>query len=138
MLNLLTLAILKRFTAGSYCAPFTEYNDVSVGYIYSQSAPTYLNDAQCKWYITSSDPGAIIKLSFQYFDTECGYDYVYISNDYAQTTSIAQLCGNRYSSSNLENTFVSDGNTLAITFISDVSGVRRGFNATFQILSIQI
>ncbi|KAJ3324958.1 Multiple epidermal growth factor-like domains protein 8 [Boothiomyces sp. JEL0866] len=134
MLNLLILA-LQTCVESSYCSPYTAIKDVPQGYIYSQTASSYLNNAQCKWYITSSDPGAIIKLSFVYFDTECGYDYVYISNDYAQNTAIAQLCGNRFSSVNLQNTFVSDGNSLAITFLSDDSGTRRGFNASFEILS---
>ncbi|KAJ3274808.1 Multiple epidermal growth factor-like domains protein 8 [Terramyces sp. JEL0728] len=128
MFILLPFAYFECYLAITYCPAYTAITDKPNGYIFSQIGSSYQNNAQCKWHITASDPGAVIKLSFLYFDTECGYDYVYISNDYAQTTSIAQLCGNRFASGNMVNTFISD--IAYLTFGSDwnsISPVKSDF-----------
>ena len=66
-------------------------------------------------------------LTFETFDVEshsnCAYDYVEISDGKV----VEKYCG-----SDKPNPIKSSGNTMNVTFHSDYSVSRRGFNATWE------
>jgi hypothetical protein len=88
---------------------------------------------KCVWEISSSIKTARISISFDYFHTECFYDYLSILDGsyYNESTPIAaKFCGNRYN----DAPFVSSGNALTIMFVSDNLVNNLGFSANFSVL----
>ncbi|XP_041418643.1 adhesion G-protein coupled receptor G6 isoform X14 [Xenopus laevis] len=97
---------------------------------YSQLYP---NNQDCKW-ILQAPRGFIIQLTFVDFDVEeaqnCVYDYVSISN--GETTT--KYCG--VTARGL--TYNSTGNMMNISFFSDFSIQRKGFNATYKHVPVSL
>ncbi|XP_018120663.1 adhesion G-protein coupled receptor G6 isoform X4 [Xenopus laevis] len=87
----------------------------------------YPNNQDCKW-ILQAPKGFIVQLTFVDFDVEealnCVYDYLSISN--GETTT--KYCG--VTARGL--TYNSTGNMMNISFFSDFSIQRKGFNATYK------
>ncbi|XP_043914446.1 adhesion G-protein coupled receptor G6 isoform X2 [Protopterus annectens] len=97
------------------------------GYFTSPCYPSvYPNSQACEWKILAP-PGFIIKLIFVDFELEeaqkCIYDYVVVYTGESSRT-FCGLTANRLS-------FTSTGNTMNISFTSDFSVQKKGFNATY-------
>jgi len=77
--------------------------------------------------------GSKIKLSFTTFDieneTSCNFDYVKVV-DSDGITELAKLCG-----PNIPSPIISSGNKLLVIFHSDGSENRKGFEASWKIIS---
>nr|AEP25603.1 bone morphogenic protein 1 [Holothuria glaberrima] len=88
----------------------------------------YPSQTDCLWQI-SAPPGWTIRVFFDLFDieleTECGYDYVEILENFE---TIGRYCGQR-----TPNDIVSRGEELTIRFVSDDTINRKGFHAFYQL-----
>ena len=93
----------------------------------------YGNGQTCSWKITASS-GKRVKLVVNDMDIEqggsnCGKDYLQIQNGFLYGSGLSQgrLCGTRHRNS----IFASYRETLIVRFVTDSSGPRRGFKATY-------
>ena len=106
----------------------------SSGVIKSPFYPeNYGNGQACSWKITASR-GNGVKLVINDMDIEqggsnCGKDYLQIQNGLLYGSGLPQgrLCGTRHRNS----IFASYRETLTVRFVTDSSGRRRGFTATY-------
>ncbi|KAG8444179.1 hypothetical protein GDO86_009384, partial [Hymenochirus boettgeri] len=93
----------------------------------------YPNNQNCKWTL-QAPVGFIIQATFVDFDIEeaqnCMYDSVSISNGETNT----KYCG--VTARGL--TYNSTGNIMNISFVSDFSIQRKGFNATYQQVPVSL
>ncbi|KAM8945508.1 adhesion G-protein coupled receptor G6 [Pelodytes ibericus] len=93
----------------------------------------YPNSQDCRWTIRAP-PGFIIHLTFVDFDIEeaqnCMYDSLSINN--GETTS--KFCG--ITAKGLS--FNSSGNEMIISFTSDFSIQKKGFNATYSQVAVTL
>ncbi|XP_053317034.1 adhesion G-protein coupled receptor G6 [Spea bombifrons] len=104
------------------------------GYFTSPCYPQlYSNSQDCRWTLRAA-PGFIIQVTFVDFDIEeaqnCMYDSLSINN--GETTS--KFCG--VTANGLS--FNSTGNEMIITFVSDFSIQRKGFNATYSHVAVSL
>ena len=93
----------------------------------------YDNNRACSWRITASR-GNRVKLVINDIDIEqtesnCGKDYLFIQSGFLYGSGVPQgrLCGTRHRNS----IFASYRETLIVRFVTDSSGRRRGFKATY-------
>ena len=93
----------------------------------------YHNNRACSWRITASR-GNRVKLVINDMDIEqsginCGKDYLLIQSGFLYGNGLPQgpLCGTRHRNS----IFASYRETLIVRFVTDSSGRRRGFKATY-------
>ncbi len=113
-----------------YCNEYTHITD-NAGQITDGSGEyDYANNSFCSWLITTEDPASIF-LSFTEFNTEEGFDYVYV---YDGGNSDAPLMG---AYSGLPGNFVvsSPGGAIYIEFYSDESVTRSGWKAFYSVES---
>jgi hypothetical protein len=127
----------------------------SSGIITSDSSPlslnsSYLDDVTCFFLISSSNPAARIKLSFEYSITECGYDFLKVHDGESLNSSVvARLTGRRtYANSpkvllnqvpiKAPDVFISSGNSLFVEFVSDLYVNTTGFRAQYTIIGISV
>ncbi|KAM4693691.1 adhesion G-protein coupled receptor G6 isoform 2-T2 [Discoglossus pictus] len=104
------------------------------GYFSSPCYPnSYPNSQDCKW-ILRAPPGFIIQLTFVDFEIEeaqnCMYDSLSINNG-ETTTKFCGITANGLS-------FNSTGNEMIITFQSDFSIQKKGFNATYSQVAVSL
>ncbi|ORY43993.1 hypothetical protein BCR33DRAFT_738178 [Rhizoclosmatium globosum] len=96
------------------------------------SNQTYLNNMACQWNL-NGPRGYVGVLEFAYFDTECGWDFVFIyDGSTTQSPYTAKLCGNRTAAFGYNDLFVSSSNNFIVQFASDQAVVRKGFLAVFN------
>ncbi|RUP49436.1 hypothetical protein BC936DRAFT_142525 [Jimgerdemannia flammicorona] len=90
----------------------------------------YSNDMSCSWIIEAPEPSEVVKVTFDYFHTECGWDWLtfYDGND-TRAPMIGRLCGLR---DDYDDLIVSTGPFLTITFSSDENIVSKGFYAKWE------
>eukprot|EP00058_Branchiostoma_floridae_P008085 XP_002593573.1 hypothetical protein BRAFLDRAFT_125152 [Branchiostoma floridae] len=102
------------------------------GLILSPGYPNYPHNSDCTWTIVVQQ-GRVVELTFIYFQTETGYDYM---NIYDGTNSSAQL-GDQYTGhlseqGNLPAPLRSSGNQMTVVFHSDSSVGGDGFQLSYQ------
>ncbi|KAI8478628.1 CUB and sushi domain-containing protein 3 [Branchiostoma belcheri] len=102
------------------------------GLILSPGYPSYPHSSDCTWSIVVQQD-RVVELTFIYFQTETGYDYM---NIYDGTNSSAQL-GDQYTGhlseqGNLPAPLRSSGNQMTIVFHSDSSVGGDGFQLRYQ------
>ena len=93
----------------------------------------YSNDANCRWLISSA-AGQEVSVSFPFFHTQSGYDYVYIKecqdSSCGSPTLIAQIDGNEVDPS---ADYVSTTGHLQLVFTTDDSVTHSGFVAEWRV-----
>ncbi|KAI9017400.1 hypothetical protein BC832DRAFT_24124 [Gaertneriomyces semiglobifer] len=96
----------------------------------------YPDNTACGWVIRSP-PGTVIKLEFEDFHTECGWDFVeiYDGGDLNTTPLVGRLCGIRGLDHHHDDSFTSSGPSLALAFRSDEMISAPGFRARFKVVS---
>ena len=114
------------FTGTLLTAPSGTFSDGS-------GANQYFNFANCDWLI--QPPGASsITLSFSFFDTESGYDYVRI---YDGTNTASPLLG-QFSGSTLPAAVTSTGGSMFVVFTSDNIITDNGWTANYTSIPLAI
>ncbi|KAM4770928.1 adhesion G-protein coupled receptor G6 [Rhinophrynus dorsalis] len=103
------------------------------GYFTSPCYPeNYPNTQDCKWTL-KAPPGFIIQITFVDFEIEeaqgCMYDYLTINGD-----NNSKFCG--FTAKGLS--FNSTGNEMILTFISDFSIQKKGFNLTYSHVAVSL
>ncbi|TPX64199.1 hypothetical protein SpCBS45565_g06067 [Spizellomyces sp. 'palustris'] len=92
----------------------------------------YRNQMNCKWQIVA-DKGNIISLEFEFFHTECGWDFVDIyDGPDTQSRQLGHLCGNRGKQLGFSDVVTSSNNSITVVFTSDVAITTTGFIAMFK------
>ncbi len=117
-----------------------EYNmnntavNACIGKFYDSAGLTgeYGNSESFTKTFTPSSENAMLAFNFTSFETESGYDYLYIYN--GPTTSSPQIAGSPFHGTTSPGTVISTHETGAITFrfTSDGSAVRAGWAASFE------
>jgi hypothetical protein len=100
------------------------------GTFYDSGGPTgsyALNENFTKTF-TAATPGAMLRFAFGAFDTESGYDKLFI---YDGPTTSATLLGT-YMGTTSPGTITSSGSALTFKFTSDASVVKSGWQATLS------
>ena len=95
--------------------------------IISDGSGNYGNNENCQWVLQARGGAGIVSLSFSYFDTESGYDYVTIyecsSSSCSSRQQVARLAGSVSASSS----YRSSTGIMQVVFTSDGSVTRGGF-----------
>ncbi|KAL6038977.1 hypothetical protein STEG23_010066, partial [Scotinomys teguina] len=101
------------------------------GVITSPNFPIqYDNNAHCVWVITALNPAKVIKLAFEEFDLERGYDTLTVGDggqDGDQKTVLYILTG-----TSVPDLIVSTHHQMWLLFQSDSSGSSLGFKASYE------
>jgi hypothetical protein len=101
------------------------------GYISSgiTSVNLYAPRSRCLWTI-SAPVGVHVRLVFDYFDIECGHDYLRI---YDRMESVGRSVLAALSGSSLPQPIISETGTMFLEFSTDSSGQRLGFGAMYAV-----
>ncbi|WP_459209391.1 CUB domain-containing protein [Aquimarina rhabdastrellae] len=86
----------------------------------------YTNNQDCSWLIQPEN-GGTVTLTFDNFNTESGYDKVFV---YDGTSASASLLG-EFSGATTPDDITSTGNALFVKFESDVSITEAGWDASY-------
>ncbi|ELW48605.1 CUB and sushi domain-containing protein 3, partial [Tupaia chinensis] len=101
------------------------------GIITSPNFPIqYDNNAHCVWIITALNPAKVIKLAFEEFDLERGYDTLTVGDggqDGDQKTVLYVLTG-----TSVPDLIVSTNHQMWLLFQTDGSGSSLGFKASYE------
>ncbi|XP_077882007.1 CUB and sushi domain-containing protein 2 isoform X5 [Ictidomys tridecemlineatus] len=101
------------------------------GIITSPNFPIqYDNNAHCVWIITALNPAKVIKLAFEEFDLERGYDTLTVGDggqDGDQKTVLYILTG-----TSVPDLIVSTNHQMWLLFQTDGSGSSLGFKASYE------
>ncbi|EPY81832.1 CUB and Sushi multiple domains 2-like protein [Camelus ferus] len=101
------------------------------GIITSPNFPIqYDNNAHCVWIITALNPSKVIKLAFEEFDLERGYDTLTVGDggqDGDQKTVLYILTG-----TSVPDLIVSTHHQMWLLFQTDSSGSSLGFKASYE------
>uniref|UniRef100_A0A5F8H623 CUB and Sushi multiple domains 2 n=1 Tax=Monodelphis domestica TaxID=13616 RepID=A0A5F8H623_MONDO len=101
------------------------------GIITSPNFPIqYDNNAHCVWVITAINPAKVIKLTFEEFDLERGYDTLTVGDggqDGDQKTVLYVLTGNT-----VPDLIVSTNHQMWLLFQTDSSSSSLGFKASYE------
>ncbi|XP_032960426.1 CUB and sushi domain-containing protein 1 [Rhinolophus ferrumequinum] len=101
------------------------------GVITSPNYPVqYEDNAQCVWVITSSDPDKVIKLAFEEFELERGYDTLTVGD--AGKVGDARTVLYVLTGSSVPDLIVSMSNQMWLHLQSDDSIASPGFKAVYQ------
>lgn len=92
----------------------------------SAALSNYLDNQNCQWLIQPTGAN-IIRLSFNRFLTEQGFDFVTVYD--GATTSATQI--GRYSGNNIPSAITSSGGDLLVIFTTDGSVTTTGFEASY-------
>ncbi|XP_023614240.1 CUB and sushi domain-containing protein 2 [Myotis lucifugus] len=102
------------------------------GIITSPNFPIqYDNNAHCVWIITALNPAKVIKLAFEEFDLERGYDTLTVGDggqDGDQKTVLYILTG-----TSVPDLIVSTNHQMWLLFQTDGSGSSLGFKASYEV-----
>ncbi|THF47718.1 T9SS type B sorting domain-containing protein [Flavobacterium supellecticarium] len=92
----------------------------------------YANSANVTTTICPTNPGDIVTVTFNSFDTESGYDFVRVYNGPNATSPLLGTYSGNLTGANLPGPFESSGPGACLTFVftSDGSGIRDGWDAT--------
>lgn len=85
---------------------------------------SYSNYENCTWELVSSHR---IKLTFTYFETEAGYDYLYVYDGHSTSSQFK-----RWSGVNTGEVVTSTGQNLFLNFTTDYSVTDTGFTINFE------
>ncbi|KAH0503264.1 CUB and sushi domain-containing protein 2 [Microtus ochrogaster] len=112
------------------------------GIITSPNFPIqYDNNAHCVWIITALNPAKVIKLAFEEFDLERGYDTLTVGDggqDGDQKTVLYMVQTTKYLSpisltgTSVPDLIVSTHHQMWLLFQSDSSGSSLGFKASYE------
>jgi len=97
---------------------------------------TYSNSENYTMTFTANEPSNLLKLTFTSFNTEKGFDFIYIYN--GSSTSSPQIPGSPFSGTTLPSDFVSTGNSLTFRFTSDGNSTENGWAAKIECVEPQI
>ncbi|XP_036402136.1 CUB and sushi domain-containing protein 1-like [Megalops cyprinoides] len=101
------------------------------GFITSPNYPVqYENNAHCVWVITSADPGKVIKLSFEEFDLERGYDTLTVGD--GGKIGDARRVLYVLTGSSVPDLIVSMSNQMWLHLQSDDTIGSQGFKAIYE------
>ncbi|XP_077992752.1 attractin-like protein 1 [Glandiceps talaboti] len=97
----------------------------------------YKESIECTWLIDSRQPGSLIRLKFEQFETECAWDYLYIyDGDSVYDPLIATFSG-LLVSENEENVTYPEVTTSSgfayLHFYSDAALSMAGFNISYSV-----
>ena len=108
------------------------------GYI-TDGHGNYSSDLQCTWLIDSATENATIRLEFNYFETECSWDHLYIfDGDSIYSPMIATLSGSLVKDGKFSSTIpeiTAQSGRAYLYFYSDAAFNMSGFNLTYSINS---
>ena len=133
-LTLCYILSTAHLTTSYTCSDLLNVRSSTSGIIYSNRNGTYSNYMTCKWTLSSNTN---LELIFFRFDTELGYDYVYV---YDGGSSSSPLIG-QYHGNSLPPTITSSSNQLFVIFKTDYSIVNSGFAASYhgeRLLSLSV
>jgi len=124
-------AVLPNRNSSYYgtCGPMNRVfnNRFGVGVIYSPYYPSnYRNNVRCMWVMQVAKTNRV-RVNFPAFSTESGYDIVRLYNGNT-TSSSARI---KSCSGSFCDPVTGTGNTVTMTFTSDGSVTRSGFDAYF-------
>jgi hypothetical protein len=111
------------------CKNSSNIIDIQQGSIVDNLGTGYATNTLCEWKIQSSS-NHVIKVSFTYFKTECGYDYLTVYDD-ENDTALARLCGFFES----PPVILSTGNRLTFQFTTDAAINFPGFKMDFTLVN---
>ncbi|XP_029345465.1 cubilin isoform X2 [Acyrthosiphon pisum] len=120
---------------GSYlevCGGYFDTLNGSIKYPESNTTLTYQSNLNCLWMIKVNS-SRVINISFVWLDIEksinCSSDYVEIKNvEEVDEKSLGKFCGNTLP---LNNSIISDSNSVFVKFRSDGSNNYRGFQLNY-------
>lgn len=112
-------------TAWSSCSNLLTVRSSTSGIIYSNKDGVYSDSMECHWSLSSNTN---LELVFFRFETESGYDFVYV---YDGGSTSSPLIG-QYRGSPLPLTITSSSNQLYVVFTSDGSNTYSGFAASYH------
>ncbi|CAL4091936.1 unnamed protein product, partial [Meganyctiphanes norvegica] len=102
-------------------------NDDSGTIRHPANGGNYRNSENCTWIIQAS---AIIYITFVRFNTEAGFDHLYIRDGEAFDSPVLK----RFSGNNVPTAFRTRGNTALLHFTSDGSVTRTGFELQWDVV----
>ena len=112
-------------TATSSCSNLLVTRSSSSGIIFSNRNEVYSSGMNCQWTLSSNKN---LKLVFFRFETESGYDFVYV---YDGGSSSSPLIG-KFHGSSLPGAITSSRNKLFVRFTTDGSKQESGFAASYH------
>ncbi|XP_025104450.1 cubilin-like [Pomacea canaliculata] len=98
---------------------------------YPEGSTLYPNNANRSWVFHTNDSQYVVHITFTNIDVEpssggCDYDYIEIFDSSMEANRLDRLCGHL-----TRRQYYSTGQSLYITFHSDDSVTRTGFNLTY-------
>lgn len=126
--SIVKMAYISVISNFNLCSPTTSTN-LGAGNLFDSGGPSgsYQNSENCSFLINPGCNGTI-SISFSSFNTESGYDYLYIYNG---STTASPLLGS-YSGSSLPPTLYANSGKMLVRFYTDGSIVSSGFAATWS------
>uniref|UniRef100_A0A6B0VI15 Putative attractin and platelet-activating factor acetylhydrolase n=1 Tax=Ixodes ricinus TaxID=34613 RepID=A0A6B0VI15_IXORI len=104
--------------------------------VISTGVGNYSKDMKCTWLVESGLPNATIRLEFSHFETECGWDHLYVyDGDSMFAPMVAAYSGlllSKASSSRLPEIVTHSGSAF-VHFYSDAVYNMSGFNLTYRV-----
>ncbi len=82
----------------------------------------------------SATPGSALQFSFNEFNTEGNYDYLYVYD--GGSTSAPQISGSPFHGTELPPVITANSDSITFKFLSDISGIRSGWTASLTCVSI--
>jgi hypothetical protein len=82
----------------------------------------------------SATPGSALQFSFNEFNTEENYDYLYVYD--GGSTSAPQISGSPFHGTELPPVITANSDSITFKFLSDISGIRSGWTASLTCVSI--
>jgi hypothetical protein len=119
--------VSKTVALPPYCTTGNVLTEPSGCFTDGSFDANYENNANCSWLIQPTGGASFIAINFPSFNTEAGYDFVRI---YSGTDANATLVGS-YSGTTNPGTVLVVGNAAFVTFTSDASVVRPGFELCY-------
>ncbi|CAH1775425.1 unnamed protein product [Owenia fusiformis] len=124
-------AYTTTFGINQGCGGLLNQSSGSIGSVDATGNGYYENNLDCTWQIIVPNDN-IVKVTFLQMDLEsdigCGYDYVEVRDGFFKEDAvIGKFCGN-----SLPSVILASSNTLYVSFVSDSSITRSGFNFTFE------
>ncbi|RUS12983.1 CUB domain-containing protein, partial [Endogone sp. FLAS-F59071] len=119
---------------GGYCYGQQLFTNATGSLTATAFYSNYSNDMDCVWTIKAPQANEVIKVTFDYFHTECGWDYLtFYDGNSTGAPLLARLCGLR---DNYNDTVVSSGNYLTVVFTSDENVDAKGFQANWESVAL--
>jgi len=119
-------------TCGGSCSKdCPAYSDTTWG-TFSDGPGIYKNNEDCWWLLTTL-PGIEIQVSFPFFNTESGYDFVSIYRCSSASCSATEQLAHLSGTLSADAVYATSTGFLKVVFTSDTSVTRPGFTGTWKI-----